>query len=133
VENRTWQPTAAQLRMNDVLVIHSGLKVDPDALGYIRERLDGRRVADVYARLRPGHVRCCVTYRGADTADCTPYDAPRQWHWRLVDPMTPEASLPMVGQQGIFYRSAGGGETADALLAFVNRYLDVRKHITAGM
>jgi hypothetical protein len=113
--------------MNDILVIHAGRKLDPDALAFLRERLDGKRVADVYARLRPGHVRCCVTYRGADTADATPWDAPGQWHWRLTDPFVPEVVLPLTGQQGLFWSSD------PELLAAAARYLDIRKRISAGV
>ena len=124
VENRTWRPTAGQVVMNDALLIHSAnRRPDPDALDYIRERLDGRRVADVYARMAPGRVRCCVTYRGADVACCTPYDAPGQWHWRLVDPVEPPELFPLMGQQGVFFATA---ETHPEIFTFATEYISTR-------
>ena len=123
-ENRTWKPGVGELRMNDALVIHAGRKVDPDALAYISYRLDARRVADVYALMAPGRVRCCVTYRGADIADCTPYDAPRQWHWRLVDPVVPPVLFPLTGQQGIFWATR---DSQPDVFAFAERYINARR------
>lgn len=120
VENRTWRPGANELRMNDALVIHAGRKVDPDALAYLRGALPGGWVSNIYARMQPGHVRCCATYRGADTAIMTPYDAPGQWHWRLVDLMVPGTSFPLVGHQGIFWATRPDN---DGLVDLVERYI----------
>lgn len=123
-ENRTWRPTAGQLQMNDALVIHAGQKTDPAAFEFLRTVLDCVKVADLYARMVPGHVACVVTYRGADTAMATPWDMPQQWHWRLVDPAIPPTRHHLVGQQGLWWVAR---EQCGPLVEFVEQYINARR------
>jgi hypothetical protein len=77
VENRTWSPRAAELRVGQCVAIHAGAKYDRESWEYVVSLSKRLKHAGRWTPQReaPWRINAAKPSRDADSSDVTPYSA----------------------------------------------------------